>query len=99
VGIPDIVITVCANAAGETCPAYLVSNPKQQTLRTHWGVEDPAAVEGSDEVKRRAFLSAYTQLQHRINIFANLPLDRIDRLSLRRKLDDIGRTRGTDAAP
>ena len=90
----DFVFTVCDNAAGEVCPMW-----PGQPMTAHWGVEDPAAVEGSDEVKRRAFLSAYTQLQHRINIFANLPLDRIDRLSLRRKLDDIGRTRGTDAAP
>ena len=90
----DFVFTVCDNAAGEVCPMW-----PGQPMTAHWGVEDPAAVEGSDEVKRRAFLSAYAQLQHRINMFANLPLDRIDRLSLRRKLDDIGRTRGTDAAP
>ena len=56
-----------------------------QPMTAHWGVEDPAAVEGTDEDKRRAFFRAYTHLQNRINIFMNLSLDKLDRLSLQKK--------------
>ena len=81
----DFVFTVCDNAAGEVCPVW-----PGQPMTAHWGVADPAAVEGSDEAKRKAFFTAWSQLQHRISIFVNLPLDKIDRLSLKQRLDEIG---------
>ena len=62
-------------------------------MTAHWGLEDPAAVEGTDEEKRRAFFRAYTHLQNRINIFMNLPFDKLDRLALQNRLHDIGKTR------
>jgi protein-tyrosine-phosphatase len=81
----DFVFTVCDNAAGEVCPVW-----PGQPMTAHWGVPDPAAVEGSDEAKRKAFFTAWSQLQHRISIFASLPLDKLDRLSLKQRLDEIG---------
>ena len=81
----DFVFTVCDNAAGEVCPVW-----PGQPMTAHWGVPDPAAVEGSDEAKRKAFFTAWSQLQHRISIFVNLPVDKIDRLSLKQRLDEIG---------
>ena len=83
----DFVFTVCDNAAGELCPVW-----PGQPMTAHWGVPDPAAVEGSDEAKRKAFFTAWNQLQHRISIFVSLPLDRLDRLSLKQRLDDIGKS-------
>jgi arsenate reductase len=83
----DFIFTVCDNAAGETCPVW----PGQPTS-AHWGVPDPAAVEGSDEDKRKAFFHAYNQLWHRISIFVNLPLDKLDRAGLKRRLEEIGRS-------
>jgi arsenate reductase len=83
----DFVFTVCDNAAGELCPIW-----PGQPMTAHWGVPDPAAVEGSDEAKRKAFFTAWNQLQHRISIFVSLPLDKLDRLSLKQRLDDIGRS-------
>jgi len=81
----DFVFTVCDNAAGEVCPVW-----PGQPMTAPWGVADPAAVEGSDEAKRKAFFTAWSQLQHRISIFASLPLDKLDRLSLKQRLDEIG---------
>lgn len=72
---PDIIITVCGSAAGETCPAYLVSNNNGKVLRTHWGVEDPAHVTGTDEEINTAFIKAYSILRKRIEAFFALPLD------------------------
>jgi protein-tyrosine-phosphatase len=83
----DFVFTVCDNAAGEVCPIW-----PGQPIGAHWGVDDPAAVTGSDEAKRRAFLRAHTELSTRINIFMSLPLEKLDRMALKRKLDEIGRT-------
>ena len=83
----DFVFTVCDNAAGEVCPVW-----PGQPMTAHWGVPDPAAVEGSDEAKRKAFFTAWNQLQHRISIFVSLPLDRLDRLALKQRLDDIGKS-------
>ena len=83
----DFVFTVCDNAAGELCPIW-----PGQPMTAHWGVPDPAAVEGSDETKRKAFFTAWNQLQHRISIFVSLPLDRLDRLALKQRLDDIGKS-------
>jgi arsenate reductase len=69
---PDIVVTVCASAAGETCPAYL-----GPVLRTHWGVEDPSHVVGTEEEIDAAFEQAYTILRARIEAFLALPLDEL----------------------
>jgi len=82
----DFVFTVCDNAAGEVCPVW-----PGQPITAHWGVEDPAAVEGDDATKRRAFLNAYTVLRTRIQLFVNLPLTSLDRLALTQRLRDIGR--------
>ena len=87
----DFVFTVCDQAAGEVCPIW-----PGQPMTAHWGIEDPAAVQGSDEEKRKAFFRAYNQLQNRLTIFVSLPLDKLDRLALRRKLDEIGGLRETD---
>jgi arsenate reductase len=84
----NFVFTVCDNAAGEVCPVW-----PGQPVSAHWGIEDPAAVRGTDEDKRRAFLKAFTQLTTRINLFLNLPLEKLDRMSLKAKLDEIGKTR------
>ena len=88
-GAPEMqfVFTVCDQAAGEVCPVW-----PGQPMSAHWGVDDPAAVTGSDEDKRKAFFNAYNQLANRISIFLNLPLDKLDRLALQKKLDEIGRS-------
>lgn len=83
----DFVFTVCDNAAGETCPYW-----PGQPVTAHWGVEDPAAVAGSDEVKRKAFLKAFTALSARINLMLALPFERLSGQSLKAKLDEIGKT-------
>ena len=88
----DFVFTVCDNAAGEVCPAW-----PGQPMSAHWGIDDPAAVEGSDEAKRRAFMRAFTQLANRISLFLSLPLDKIDGLALQNKLREIGTIRDEDA--
>jgi len=87
-GVPtlDFVFTVCDNAAGEMCPIW-----PGQPMTAHWGIQDPAAVQGSEEQKRKAFLRAFGELSTRINLFMSLPLGKLDRLVLRRKLDEIGR--------
>jgi arsenate reductase (thioredoxin) len=84
---PDIVITVCASADGETCPAYL-----GPVLRSHWGVEDPAHAKGTDEEIDAAFTTAYRILRTRIEAFLALPLDELknDRTRLKAELDRIG---------
>jgi arsenate reductase (thioredoxin) len=87
----DFVFTVCDQAAGEVCPVW-----PGQPMTAHWGIEDPAAVRGSDDDKRKAFFRAYNQLQNRLSIFVSLPLDKLDRLALKRKLDEIGRLREQD---
>jgi len=84
----NFVFTVCDNAAGEVCPHW-----PGQPMTAHWGIEDPAAVEGSDEDKRRAFSIAFTQLNRRISIFTNLPIAKLDAMSLKRELDTIGHLR------
>jgi arsenate reductase len=82
----DLVFTVCDNAAGETCPVW-----PGQPITAHWGVADPAAVQGTDAEKRTAFLRAFTELSARINLLLALPVDKLERLVLQKKLDDIGR--------
>ena len=83
---PDIVITVCASAAGETCPAYL-----GPVLRTHWGVEDPAHATGTDEDIDAAFMTAYRILRARIEAFLALPLAELqhDKAALKAEMDKI----------
>lgn len=85
--VPDIVITVCGSAAGETCPAYL-----GPAVRAHWGVDDPAQSSGSEAQIDAAFESAYRILRTRIEAFLQLPLDALktDRDRLKRELDRIG---------
>ena len=87
----DFVFTVCDNAAGEMCPIW-----PGQPMSAHWGIEDPAAVEGRDEDKRRAFFQAFNFLQRRIALFLALPLDKLDRITLKKRLDDIGHSESTD---
>jgi arsenate reductase (thioredoxin) len=85
----DFVFTVCDNAAGETCPVW-----PGQPMTAHWGIEDPAAVGGTDITKEAAFVAAFRYLRNRIAAFTSLPLESIDRLSLGTKLRDIGRSEG-----
>ena len=82
----DFVFTVCDSAAAEPCPFW-----PGQPMTAHWGVPDPAAVQGSDDDKRRAFRNALASLSARINLFLNLPLDKLDRLALTRRLAEIGK--------
>jgi arsenate reductase len=88
----DFVFTVCDNAANEVCPVW-----PGQPMSAHWGIPDPAEVEGSEAVKRQAFADAYRMMNNRISIFVNLPLTSLSRLALQERLDDIGR-KGGDAA-
>jgi protein-tyrosine-phosphatase len=83
----DFIFTVCDDAAGEACPVWL-GHP----ATAHWGIEDPAAVEGSEVEKGRAFAQAARYLKNRISLFVNLPLATIDKLSLQEQLEEIGRT-------
>jgi arsenate reductase len=87
--VMDFVFTVCDNAAGESCPVW-----PGQPMTAHWGIEDPAAVEGTDIQKEAAFVSAFRYLKNRIGVFTNLPLRGIDKLSLGTKLREIGRLDG-----
>ncbi len=84
---PDIVVTVCSNAAGETCPAYL-----GPVLRTHWGVDDPAHATGTDKEIDAAFMTAYRILRTRVEALLALPLAALqnDRTRLKAELDRIG---------
>ena len=82
----DFVFTVCDAAAGEVCPVW-----PGQPVTAHWGVEDPAAVEGDEETKRKAFLRAFTTLQRRLDLFLALPLEKLDRLALKQQLNSIGK--------
>ncbi len=84
----DFVITVCDRAAGEVCPVW-----PGQPITAHWGIEDPAAVQGDDEAKRRAVSKAFRELSTRITLFTNLPMQKLDTLSLKRELDAIGMLR------
>jgi arsenate reductase len=86
----DFVFTVCDNAAGEVCPVW-----PGQPMTAHWGIEDPAAVRGTDIEKEAAFVAALRYLRNRISIFMNLPLRSIDSLSLGAKLREIGRLEGS----
>ncbi len=82
----DFVFTVCDNAAAEVCPVW-----PGQPMTAHWGVPDPASVEGTEAERRFAFADAYRMLKNRISVFVNLPMASLDRLTLRKKLSDIGK--------
>ncbi len=82
----DFVFTVCDNAANEVCPVW-----PGQPMSAHWGIPDPAALEGSDSEIAAAFAETYRQMNNRITAFVNLPFESIDRLSLSEKLDEIGK--------
>ena len=88
----DFVFTVCDSAAAETCPIW-----PGQPMTAHWGVADPAAVEGPREQITRAFSDAFLHLQRRISLFVSLPLDKLDRMSLKKRLDEIGNTPAAEA--
>jgi arsenate reductase len=92
--VMDFVFTVCDSAVGETCPFW-----PGQPMTAHWGIPDPAAVEGTDLEKRAAFNEAFRFLRNRIGAFVNLPIKSVDKLSLGAKLREIGRMDGaTDVA-
>ena len=82
----DFVITVCDSAAGEVCPIW-----PGQPMTAHWGMPDPAAVEGTPSQIALAFADTYRMLSNRINIFANLKISGLDRLSLQKHVADIGK--------
>jgi arsenate reductase len=86
----DFVFTVCDNAAGESCPVW-----PGQPVTAHWGVPDPAAATGNEAEIRYAFADTLRMLTNRINIFVSLPLDKLDKLSLQKRLDAIGKTKDT----
>lgn len=83
----DFVFTVCDSAAAETCPVW-----PGQPMSAHWGVPDPVAATGTEAERRFAFDDTHRMLESRISVFTSLPFERIDRLSLQKRLDDIGRT-------
>ncbi|QRG08384.1 arsenate reductase ArsC [Xanthobacter dioxanivorans] len=87
--VMDFVFTVCDNAAGEACPLW-----PGQPMTAHWGIEDPAAVEGTDIQKEAAFVAAFRYLRNRISVFTALPIAKLDRLSLGTQLREIGRLDG-----
>ena len=81
----DFVFTVCDAAAAEVCPVW-----PGNAITAHWGLPDPGAVGGTEHLKRRAFSQTFIYLYNRINIFASLPLENLDRSGLKRRLDEIG---------
>ncbi|HEU4778371.1 MAG TPA: arsenate reductase ArsC [Steroidobacteraceae bacterium] len=83
----DFVFTVCDNAAGESCPYW-----PGQPMTAHWGVEDPAAVAGTDTEKWLAFRTAFRELENRIKVFTALPIRTLDRAKLQARLNEIGAT-------
>ena len=85
----DFVFTVCDNAAGEACPVW-----PGQPMTAHWGIEDPAAGEGADIEKEKAFVAAFRYLRNRISVFAALPMESLDKAALGTKLREIGSIEG-----
>ncbi len=81
----DFIITVCDNAAGEACPIW-----PGHPATAHWGFEDPAAVQGTDAEKRAAFHKVFHQIRHRVQLFLQLPVDKLDRLALLNQVRGIG---------
>ena len=91
--VMDFVFTVCDQAAGESCPFW-----PGQPMTAHWGLPDPAAAEGSSEARMLAFRDVFRTLESRIKVFTSLRLDALDRMSLKRKVDEIGRMSETAAS-
>jgi arsenate reductase len=91
--VMDFVFTVCAQAAGETCPVW-----PGQPITAHWGVDDPAAATGSDMEKRQAFRDAFRALENRIKIFCSLRLESLGLMAIQREVDDIGKSSMTERA-
>lgn len=93
-GAPPLhfVFTVCDKAAAEMCPVWV-----GQPISAHWGVADPAVVQGDEVTRLTAFREAYRQLYNRIDIFVNLPLHALDELALKNRLDEIGKSQGSRA--
>jgi arsenate reductase len=85
----DFVFTVCDSAAGEVCPIW-----PGQPMTAHWGIEDPAAVEGNNIRKEAAFVTAFKYLRNRISVFISLPIRSLDRMALSARLRNIGRLEG-----
>jgi arsenate reductase len=85
----DFIFTVCDNAAGEVCPVW-----PGKPMTAHWGVADPAAVEGTDMEKAAAFRQAFKELETRIKLFTSLPIDSLDSMTLEAKLREIGNSEG-----
>ena len=83
----DFVFTVCDNAAGEVCPVW-----PGQPMTAHWGFPDPAAFQGGEAETQAVFADVYRQIERRIGAFVNLPVAALDRLALKRKLDELGRS-------
>jgi arsenate reductase len=81
----DLVVTVCGNASRETCPVW-----PGIPMTAHWGVEDPAAVEGDEETRRHAYLRAFAELRRRVELFVALPVEKLDRLVAEQKIREIG---------
>ena len=90
----DFVFTVCDQVAAEVCPV-----PPGRQMRAHWGINDPAAVQGSDAERRNAFLEAFNALQSRLLIFVSLPLDKLEPGVLQRRLDELGKLSAADEIP
>jgi arsenate reductase len=86
----EFVLTVCDNAAGETCPLW-----PGQPVTAHWGIEDPASVEGRDIDKERAFVTAFRYLKNRVSLLVALPAASLERLALAHRLQEIGRIEGS----
>lgn len=84
----DLVITVCDRAAGEVCPLW-----PGQPITAHWGFQDPAAVDGGDAEIRHAFAKVCREIKTRLDIFQSLPIDKLDKLALKREMDRIGNTK------
>jgi arsenate reductase (thioredoxin) len=89
----DIVLTVCDGAAGEACPLW-----PGQPITAHWGIEDPAAVAGSDIDKERAFVTAFRYLRNRISLLVALPVTSLNRMAITRHLQDIGCIEGSTSS-
>jgi arsenate reductase (thioredoxin) len=83
----DFIITVCDNAAGETCPVW-----PGMPITAHWGIPDPAAVEGTEIAKKAAFTAAFKALDRRIKLFLSLPFSSIDQMRIKEQMDAIGKT-------
>jgi arsenate reductase len=86
----DFVFTVCDNAAGEVCPIW-----PGQPVTAHWGIQDPADATGTELEREAAFVTTFRYLKNRITAFTSLPLSKLDRVALKRHMDEIGRSEGT----